>query len=238
MSNKIRLGQIHHQVVITGQVKDAQTKQVIAGAVVELDDMPPEFKSKLDTLAGLYGTDWEKRKQRPDRTRTRVDGYFYLQDLPDGQYTLTASLLNTGTRYSSNPTIKTIAAGSTAESDQTQVEVSRDPVTGAIARPTVNIYFQPTALSGKITNSDNDPVVMAKVQIEGSGEYTFTDKDGDYLLSGLEASIDRLSPRQVKIKVVAQGYQEQTSELVSLNQGQLVSDKNFSLTRVNRVGNI
>lgn len=237
MSNKIRLGQIRHQVAIAGQVKDAQTKQVIAGAVVEIADMPPGFKSKLDTLAGLYGSDWERRSQRPDRTRTRVDGYFYLQDLPDGQYTLTASLLSTGTRYSSNPTIKTIAADSSVESDQTQVEVLRDPVTGAIARPTVNIYFQPTALSGNVTNSDNDAVVMAKVQIEGSGEYAFTDKEGNYLLSGLESSSNQLIPRQIRIKVIAQGYQQQTSQLVNLSQGQ-VTNKVFSLAKVNRVGNI
>ncbi|AOY81873.1 MULTISPECIES: hypothetical protein [Moorena] len=77
MSNKIRLEAIRHQVAIAGQVKDDQTQQVIPGAVVEIADMPDSFKSKLDLLAGLYGDDWEKRVERPDRTRTRVDGYFY-----------------------------------------------------------------------------------------------------------------------------------------------------------------
>ncbi|WP_424094760.1 carboxypeptidase-like regulatory domain-containing protein [Moorena producens] len=224
MSNKIRLEAIRHQVAIAGQVKDAETKQVIPGAVVEIADMPESLKSKLDLLAGLYGDDWEKRVERPDRTRTRVDGYFYFQDLPDGSYTLTASLLGTGTRYSADPTIKTIPPGSNTESDDTEVQVSSDPETGADAIPTVNFYFQPTALKGNVTNSDDgEAVVMAKVEIEGSGEYTFTDNDGNYLLSSLEASTDKSSARPVKIKVVAQGYQKETSELVDLNQGQVTT---------------
>ncbi|NEP65190.1 MULTISPECIES: carboxypeptidase-like regulatory domain-containing protein [Moorena] len=237
MSNKIRLETIRHRVAIAGQVKDAQTEQVIPGAVVEIADMPESLKSKIDLLAGLYGDDWEKRVERPDRTRTRVDGYFYFQDLPDGKYTLTASLPGTGTRYSADPTIKTIPPGSDPESDQTEVEVSRDPETGAIAIPTVNFYFQPTALEGNVTNnSDDQAVVMAKVEIEGSGEYTFADNDGNYLLSGLEASRDTSSPRQVIVKVVAQGYQQETSQLVDLNQGQ-VTIQDFSLTRKNGVVN-
>ncbi|WP_158069730.1 carboxypeptidase-like regulatory domain-containing protein [Moorena bouillonii] len=223
MSNKIRLEAIRHQVAIAGQVKDAQTKQVIPGAVVEIADMPESLKSKLDLLAGLYGDDWEKRVERPDRTRTRVDGYFYFQDLPDGSYTLTASLLGTGTRYSADPTIKTIPPDSDLESDDTEVQVSRDS-DGAIAIPTVNFYFQPTALKGNVTNSeDGEAVVMAKVEIEGSGEYTFTDNDGNYLLSSLEASTDKSSARPVKVKVVAQGYQKETSQLVDLNQGQVTT---------------
>lgn len=223
MSNKIRLEAIRHQVAIAGQVKDAQTKQVIPGAVVEIADMPESLKSKLDLLAGLYGDDWEKRVERPDRTRTRVDGYFYFQDLPDGSYTLTASLLGTGTRYSADPTIKTIPPDSDLESDDTEVQVSRDSETGADAIPTVNFYFQPTALLGKVTNSDDEDVLMAKVEIEGSGEYTFTDNDGNYLLSSLEASTNPSTPRQVKVNVIAQGYQTLTSELVDLNQGQVTT---------------
>jgi len=217
--NKIRLEAIHHRIAIVGQVKDAQTKQVIPGAVVKIANMPESFKSKLDLLASLYGDDWEKRVKRPDRTRTRVDGYFSFQDLPDGSYTLTASLLGTGTRYSADPTIKTILPGSNTESEDTEVQVSSDPETGADTIPTINFYFQPTALKGNVTNSDDEAVVMAKVKIEGSGEYTFTDNNGNYLLSSLEASRDKLSPRQVKVNVVAQGYQTLTSELVDLNQG-------------------
>ncbi|NEO37699.1 MAG: carboxypeptidase regulatory-like domain-containing protein [Moorea sp. SIOASIH] len=232
MSNQIRLEAIRHRVAIAGQVKDAQTQQVIPGAVVEIADMPESFKSKIDLLAGLYGDDWEKRVNGPDRTRTRVDGYFYFQDLPDGLYTLTASLAGAGTRYSDDPTIKTIPPGSDAESDQTEVQVSSDPETGAIAIPTVNFYFQPTALLGNVTNSDDEAVVMAKVEIEGSGEYTFTDNDGNYLLSSLEGSRNTSSPRQVIVKVVAQGYQQETSQLVDLNQGQ-VTTHNFSVIRVN-----
>ncbi|NEQ06262.1 MAG: carboxypeptidase regulatory-like domain-containing protein, partial [Moorea sp. SIO4E2] len=63
---------------------------------------------------------------------------------------------------------------------------------------------------------------------------TFTDNDGNYLLSSLEASRDKSSPRQVIVNVVAQGYQQETSQLVDLNQGQ-VTTHNFSLIRVNEV---
>jgi len=91
--------QTKNRVAITGQIKDAETKLAIPGALVEISQMPEEFKNWLDLQALQYGKSWEKRLKRPDRTITATDGCFYFLDLPDGGYKLTVSLPSAGTRY-------------------------------------------------------------------------------------------------------------------------------------------
>ncbi len=199
MWTEMKLEPSRRQVAIAGQVKDAQTDRVIPQALVTMTAMPGEFQQQVDLLQGLYGTNWH---QRPDRTRTDGDGYFYFLDLPDGDYTLRVDLPGVGTRYG-NPT------ASVTVSQGVQVSITK-------------ISLLTTSLSGNITGVNSRPLVMAKVQVEGSGEYTFSDSQGNYRLTALESGNRR-------IKITAQGYHSKTEQVV-LNQGQMQT-LNISLTK-------
>ncbi len=207
MSAWMKLEGISRQVAIAGMVRNAQTGQGIAGVRVEITGMPAKLQAKIDLLAQLYGADWDRRKERPDRTETRPDGSFYFLDLPDGNYTLRASWLQAGTRYGSA---------------KQNVTVSRN-IEGKINNQEIlKIDLPPTSLTGIITDEKDKAVVMAKVQLEGSSEYTYSDRKGNYSMIGLEAS-DKL--RQVKVNAL--GYESQVAEIV-LTQGQ-VKTKNIAL---------
>jgi len=138
--------------------------------------------------------------ERPDRTRTAVDGHFHFLDLPDGDYTLAASLPGSGSRYA------------TVQADGT---VSRD-AEGNIDMFVADIALPPTALEGQVTDqATGDPVAMAEVRMRGSGERTFSDArdetKGRYLLTSLEAG-------ERTVVVSAQGYGTVT-RTVSLSRG-------------------
>jgi hypothetical protein len=160
-----------HQVAIAGSVRDGKTGKPIAGARVEMTVMPVQLERWLVLHARCHGAAWPAMSERLDRTRTAADGHFHFVDLPDGDYTLTASLPAAGSRYG--------AAG-------LSLEVTRDS-NGNLIPVTADMVLPPTTLSGTITaGNENDPVVMAEVQIQGSGERTFSNSDGSYVLSGLE----------------------------------------------------
>lgn len=91
--------QTKNRVAIAGQLSNAQTGEVIHRARVEITKMPDSFKNWLMLHAMQYGANWEIMVERPDRTQSAIDGHFHFLDLPDGDYTLTASLPGTGTRY-------------------------------------------------------------------------------------------------------------------------------------------
>jgi hypothetical protein len=106
-------------------------------------------------------------------------------DLPDGDYTLDVTLPGSGSRYGEA---------------QVTASVSRNGE-GVILMATANVSLGPTALQGEITSSGGgDAVVMAEVQVQGSGERTFSGRDGTFLLTGLEVG-------RRAIAVSAQGYQ-------------------------------
>lgn len=197
-----------HQVAIAGTVSDRETGQTLHRANVEISEMPDEFKTKLALRAKQYGFDWDTMAERPDRTRTAIDGHFHFLDLPNGKYTLTASLPNAGTRYSTA---------------QIKVEIFRDSQ-GNLKMASVNIALPPTALRGQVTDSNKNPIIMAKVQVEGSSESAFSDCEGNYFLSGLEAS---QPPSQQTVKVAAMGFQS-TSKSFQISQG-TVGNLNFTL---------
>jgi len=194
-----------HQVAIAGRVTDSQTNQTVRGAQVQIAAAPPEFITWLVNRAMQYGSHWRKLIERPDRTRTATDGHFHFVDLPDGQYTLAASLPDSGSRYG-------VA--------QVTVAVSRD-AQGRIVRAAADIALPPTALSGQITGQGGAALVMAEVRVKGSGERTFSDAQGRYLLAGLE-----IGSRSVQ--VATQGYQP-ASQTVLLSQAGSVQTLNFTL---------
>ena len=149
MSNWLKLEPTRHQVAIAGSVTDTQTGAAIGRARVEITAAPAAFTDWLAIRAKQYEEHWETMDERPDRTRTAADGHFHFLDLPDGDYTLTASLPGSGSRY-----------GTT----QGQATVSRDDPDDKdkITMATVDIGLQSTTLKGQITDqATGDPVVMA-----------------------------------------------------------------------------
>ena len=199
-----------HRVAIAGRVFDASTVKPVAGAAVSITAMPETFERKLALASLAYGNRWDTLKQRPDRTITREDGLFYFLDLPDGDYNLSASIPSYGSRFGSA---------------QQPAVVSRDS-NGDTKIAFVSLSLQPTAVSGKITGPGHKTgVLLAEVRMKGSGERTFSDDQGQYILAGVE-------PGLRTIQVSAQGYKEK-SQPVTIRSPGAVQALNFSLTRVN-----
>ncbi|MBU1232457.1 MAG: carboxypeptidase-like regulatory domain-containing protein [Proteobacteria bacterium] len=170
MTNMMIIESTRHQVAIAGQVIDKQTGWVIAGARVEISSSPPTFEEWLSERKKQYGDGWEQMEERADRVRTAADGHFHFVNLPGGQYTLTASLLNRGSRYG------------TAQSNVAVSVAANGDVTMAIA----DIALPPTTIKGKVTKQGDGVITLAEVKVKGSGERVFTNSKGEYLLTGLE----------------------------------------------------
>ena len=188
MSEFLKLELPRRQVAIAGRVTDAQTEKAIARARVEITDGPPVFEERLALKARQHGNRWTVMAERPDRIHTAADGHFHFLDLPDGDYTLVASLPASGTRYGTAQTTVTLSSE--------MIDEQRD-----ITMATADIALPPPSLKGKITEQGSDnPVVMAEVRVQGSGERTFTDGQGEYLLTGLEvgSAPSRSPPRAIR----------------------------------------
>lgn len=189
----LQLDLVRHQLAIAGRVTDAQTGRSIGRARVTIIAGPAEFTTRLEVKKMQYGTRWAALAERPDRTRTAADGHFHFVDLPDGAYTLTASLPGSGSKFGAA---------------QGEATVSRN-AQGNISLVALDIALPPTTLKGRITYQDAEPVVMAEVRIKGSGERVYTDGTGNFRLAGLE-----IGERTVLIS--ARGYQP-SSRTVALN---------------------
>jgi hypothetical protein len=173
-----------HRVAMAGWVVDGQTGKPIPGARVTIESMPAPFERMLQFKALQYGKQWETTTDRPDRTTTTRDGRFYFLDLPEGKYVLRASLAAAGNRYGGA---------------EVRAAVSRKDAE-TIKIPTVNIPLQPTNVKGRITTSSQKTgVFMAEARVKGSGERTYSDAKGEYVLCGIE-------PGKRTIQVFAQGY--------------------------------
>jgi len=197
-----------HRVTIAGRVLDASTEKPVADALVSITAMPEVFEKKLANASLAYGSRWNALQQRPDKARTRKDGLFYFLDLPDGNYSLSASLPGYGKRY--------------GQAQQPAV-VSRDNE-GNIRAAFVALSLQPTAVSGKVTGPNHKSgVVLAEVRVKGSGERAFTDEEGLYMVAGIE-------PGKRMLLVSAQGYQPQ-SKAVTLSDAGTSQKLNFSLAQ-------
>lgn len=203
---------IRHRVAIVGKVIDAKTQQAIANAQISLSEMPDKYRSILKLKAMQYGVgDWEKI--RPDRTYSDREGYYFFRDLPAGDYRLVASLPNAGTRYNSVSQPVAIAADSGK--------------TGVIH---IDLFLSPTGVQGRITAPENEKFI-AKVQIQGQNTYALTNSDGEYILTGVEAS-----QQEVILVISASGYElnlppDLYPPKISLVQGQVLTEQNFQLKR-------
>jgi hypothetical protein len=196
---------VRHQVAIAGRVTDHQTGQRVAGARVEIAACPAAFTAWLATYARQHGAGWAALAERPDRATSEADGHFHFMDLPDGQYTLVVSLAEAGSRYGTA---------------QAQATVSRTPQ-GRIILAAADVTLPPTTLKGQVTGQGAGALVMAEVQVLGSGERAFTDALGNYALSGIETG-------GRKIGVTARGFKS-TTQTVTVSPAGAEVTQNFAL---------
>ena len=204
----LKVLQVRHQVAVAGKVTAVVAKKPVGGAVVNIIEMPHALKSLLVTKSMQYGARWGAMAERPDRTRTAADGLFYFLDLPDGKYTIAASVASCGKRYGG-------ARGSAA--------VSRD-AKGNVKMAFLEIGLQPTTVQGKVTGAGHKAgVLMAEVRVKGSGERAFSDAQGEYVLAGVE-------PGNRTILVAAQGYRT-AAKPVTIEQPGELAILNFALVR-------
>jgi hypothetical protein len=155
-----------------------------------------------------YGKRWSALLERPDQTQTKEDGLFYFLDLPDGKYTFHVTAMNSGKRY--------------ASTEATAV-VKGEPE-GNLKTTTVKVALQPTTVKGKITGPNHKAgVVMAEVRVKGSGERTYSDAQGQYVLAAIE-------PGTRTVQVFAQGYKP-SFHVVRLTQPGASETVNVVLTR-------
>lgn len=197
---------VRHRAVISGRVTDAGTGKPLPGARVEITAGPPAFTGRLALLAKQHGDRWETMAERPDRTRAAADGFFRYLDLPAGQYTLSASLPGAGSRYG------TVSA---------QVTLTVDGQ-GNISLETANLALPATTVKGRVSDPSDTAVQMAEVRVQGSGERTWSDADGNYVLSGVEAGSRKLT-------IAARGFQSK-SETVALGQPGAVAIRDVTLS--------
>lgn len=170
----------------------------VAGRVVDAQTEKPLAGALVVVTAGPL------RRE----SRSGHDGHFHFLDLPDGAYVVTAGYPPGGSRYGSA---------------QGNVVVSRDG-TGKIQMATADLALPATTLHGRVARPNNQPVVMAEILLEGSGERTYSAADGHYALVGVEAG-----PRRVRVR--AQGFQPATQEVTLAAAGAAVT-LNITLTTV------
>lgn len=199
---------LRHRVAIAGIVVDGGTRKPLAGAVVGIESMPPVLKRILEMKSMEHGERWETLLERPDRTRSASDGQFHFLDLPDGKYTLRATLPGVAKRYGPG---------------HVEASVSRDK-SGRIQIGVLEIAVQPTTVKGKITAaSQKSGILMAEVRMKGSGEHTFSDEKGEYVLTAIE-------PGKRTIQVFAQGFKP-AAEQAQLKSAGASQTLNFTLAR-------
>ncbi len=198
--------QIRRQVAIAGHVVDGQTGRAIKGACVKIETSPMVFENWLNIRKKQYGELWDKMEKRPDQFKTAPDGHFYFVDLPDGSYTLKASLPGTGSRYGTA---------------QVGVTVARDGEGNIDVTPLSKILLPPTAIKGKIIKQGSaDPVIMAEALVKGSGERALSNSLGEYSLTGIETG-------NRTVLISAQGFNK-VSQMAQLSSG-IVHTIDFTL---------
>lgn len=127
--------EIRRQVTIVGRVTVAETGQPCAGAVVVVTGGPPAYATAIAARAAAYGN---SPRAGFVSARTAVDGHFHFLDLPDGTYTLSATVPG--------------AAGRSAEVTA-EATVVRGP-DGAVALEPVELELPVTVLRGRVIEVD------------------------------------------------------------------------------------
>lgn len=195
------------QVAIAGKVIQAVTKEAMAGAVVEMIQMPAKFARILQLKALQAGDQWARMKERGDRRITQTDGTFFFTDLPLGEYIIRATIPNSSTRYKAVEQTYQVTQNEAAE------------LQTAIA----DLAIPPTGLQGKIL-AKKKAVPFAKIKLVGGTESTIADQTGAYRFTGLEASGGETT--QILFQISSPDYSTQQQSVV-LQQG-VMSNIDFS----------
>ena len=218
-----------HQVSIAGRVIDAGTGKPVAHAVVYMSgEVPKAFDTKLAIRALTYGDRWHGTLKRPDRTSTRPDGLFYFLDLPDGKYELSACIPDLERLFRDLPQGDMLRAhvpsyGKRFGVAQATVTIPHDGQ-GTQGVAFVSLALPSTTVKGKVTGPGRKAgVALAEVRVEGSGERTFTDVQGQYTVAGIE-------PGKRVLVVSAQGYRDKTQSVTVASPG-VSQPLDFTLTR-------
>ena len=198
---------VRHQVAVAGTVTDAETGNPLRGVDVTITSGPAAFLDMIALREVQAGKRWAGLTERTDRTRTRADGHYHFVDLPNGGYTLEVAWPAAGSRFAAATVTFTI----TRNPDET------------INRVAADVSLDPTTVSGTITEQGGtDPVVLAEVLLKGSGERTFSDSNGHYVLAGLETGART-------VLVSAKNYESATETVVLATAGS-AQTADFSLT--------
>jgi hypothetical protein len=219
-----------HHVSIAGRVLDAGTGKPVAHALVYMSgEVPKAFDTKLGITALSYADRWHTTLKRPDRTITRTDGIFYFLDLPDGKYELRAGVPDLEKLFRDLPEGDN-KLRAPIPSYGKRFGVAQATVTiphggqGTQRVPFVSLALPATTVKGKVTGAGRKAgVVLAEVRVEGSGERTFTDVQGQYVITGIE-------PGKRVLVVSAQGYRDKTQSVTLANPG-ASQPLDFTLTR-------
>lgn len=193
--------EIRHQVAISGKIMGSSNGKGLGGVRVSIVDGPSEFMDTLVIKQALSGAAWASLSKRPDRVMTEADGHFHFMDLPDGDYTLSGAFPSRSSRYG---TVQQI------------VSVARAP-DGHILMAQADMTLPASMIRGKVTRQGSGTaVVMAEVRVQGSGEYTHTDENGDYRLGGVECS----ATLSRSLIVSARGYQDTNLSVLLATPGE------------------
>lgn len=190
---------VRHRAAIAGRVTAAADGKPVPGARVEITAGPQAFTTRLALQAQAAGPRWGAQAERPDRTRTALDGHFHFLDLPAGAYTVAVSLPREGSRYG------TAAANVTLTADGQ----------GNVPLQTADLTLPSTTVRGKVLDPDGKAVPMAELRLRGSSESTYSNGKGEYALSGLEAGSRELV-------ISARGFTKQTKTVVLAQAGAVV----------------
>jgi hypothetical protein len=187
--------------------------------------VPATLTRKLSIKALQYGSRWDTLIPRPDRLLSRQDGSFCFLDLPEGTYTVTASMPGAGSRYGTASAETTVAIPAAASSAASVAEGASSPATGtssaeapAALPALLELRLPPTSLQGVVQtmiDEEAGPVWLATLRVKGSGEAATSDSEGRFALNGLE-------PGARTLLVSAQGYRS-ASMSVQLEQGNVTS---------------
>lgn len=137
------------------------------------------------------------------------DGLYYFLDLPNGEYVVEVSALNRGSRYGN-------------ASVNARVSRTPDQQGERIVPAIIDLVLRETCVKGRVT-ANKAPVVLAQVRVKGSGESTFTDVQGNYLLAGIERGART-------IQVFSQNY-ALAEKVAKLQSPGSVVELNFTLAR-------
>jgi hypothetical protein len=143
-------------------------------------------------------------------TRTDGDGFYYFLDLPSGSYLLDVTVPWAGSRY--------------AAASAPNVAVQDDPEGRPIFDAKASVALPPTRLTGRVLESVSEkPIQAAIIRVRGGEAKEVTDKDGKYVLSGLQSGTPA-------VQVSATGYIT-AAQRVTLTAG-LETIADFSLSKM------